>query len=348
MKSLIPCLLAGAHVASAQWAPQPSGTTAEFRGLSAVSGSVVWASGTRGRVAHTSDGGKTWKIDTVPGAAALDLRAIFATSGRRVWTMSAGLADSNQAQIFHTEDGARWSRQFTTFEKGVFLDALAFWDDDHGIALSDPADGKLFVIVTDNGGKVWTRFPADRIPAMLPGEAAFAASGTCLVVQGSSNVWIGTGGAATARVFRSTDRGRTWSVADTPVHAGSSASGIFSVAFSDATHGVVVGGDYTKPKQPFDNVAITSDGGATWRIARGPMPLGYMSGVAFVPGTSGRSLVAVGLGGTARSDDAGESWTMIDSVAYNTVMFATRDDGWAVGPRGRIAKWTPTLPPRKP
>ena len=140
-----------------------------------MSGSVVWASGTRGRVAHTSDGGKTWKIDTVPGAAALDLRAIFATSGRRVWTMSAGLADSNQAQIFHTEDGARWSRQFTTFEKGVFLDALAFWDDDHGIALSDPADGKLFVIVTDNGGKVWTRFPADRIPAMLPGEAAFAA-----------------------------------------------------------------------------------------------------------------------------------------------------------------------------
>jgi len=348
MKRLIVCLMAAAHGAAAQWTPQQSGTTAEFRGLSVVSGSVAWASGTRGRVAHTSDGGKTWKTDTVPGAASLDLRAIFATSGRRVWTMSAGLADSGQAQIFHTEDGTNWSRQFTTTEKGVFLDALGFWDDDHGIALSDPADGRLFVLVTDDGGKHWNRVPPDRSPAMLPGEAAFAASGTCLVVQGSSNVWIGTGGAATARVFRSTDRGRTWKVADTPVHAGSAASGIFSVAFSDATHGVVVGGDYTKPKQPFDNVAITSDGGATWRIARGPMPLGYMSGVVFVPGASGRSLVAVGLAGTARSDDAGETWTMVDSVAYNTVMFATRDDGWAVGPRGRIAKWTPTLPVRKP
>jgi photosystem II stability/assembly factor-like uncharacterized protein len=216
------------------------------------------------------------------------------------------------------------------------------------MALSDPADGKLFVLVTDDGGKAWTRVPADRVPAALPGEGSFAASGTCLIVQGKSNAWVATGGAAKARVFRTTDRGRTWTVADTPIHAGNAASGIFSVAFSDATHGVAVGGDYTKPKQPFDNVALTSDGGVTWRLARGPMPQGFMSGVAFMPGTSGRSLVAVGLAGTARSDDAGDSWTMIDSVAYNTVAFATHDDGWAVGPRGRIAKWASTLPARKP
>jgi photosystem II stability/assembly factor-like uncharacterized protein len=348
MRLLILCTIACARVAAAQWAPQQSGTTAEFRGLAAVSSSVAWASGTRGRVARTSDGGRTWKIDTVPGAASLDLRAIFATSDRRVWTSSAGLADSGQAQIFHTDDGTNWSRQFNSSEKGVFLDALAFWDSDHGIALSDPADGKLFVLVTDDGGKAWTRVPADRVPAALPGEGSFAASGTCLIVQGKSNVWVGTGGAAKARVFRSTDRGRTWTVADTPIHAGNAASGIFSVAFSDPTHGVAVGGDYTKPKQPFDNVALTSDGGVTWRLARGPMPPGFMSGVTFLPGTSGRSLVAVGLAGTARSDDAGDSWTMIDSVAYNTVAFATHDDGWAVGPRGRIAKWAPTLPARKP
>jgi photosystem II stability/assembly factor-like uncharacterized protein len=349
MKTLIAlCLAVAPSAVRAQWAPQQSGTNAEFRGLSAISGSVAWASGTRGRVAHTADGGRSWKIDTVPRAATLDLRAIFATSARRVWTMSAGLADSGQAQIFHTEDGANWSRQFTTSEKGVFLDAMAFWDNDHGIALSDPADGKLFVLVTDDAGKSWNRVSPEHAPAMLPGEAAFAASGTCLIVQGKSNAWIGTGGGAKSRVFRSTDRGRTWSVAETPVHAGTAASGIFSVAFADATHGVVVGGDYTKPKAASDNVAISNDGGATWRLARGAMPQGYMSGVAFIPGMSGKSLVAVGLGGTARSDDGGDSWTMVDSVAYNTVAFATRDDGWAVGPRGRIAKWAPTLPVRKP
>jgi photosystem II stability/assembly factor-like uncharacterized protein len=205
------------------------------------------------------------------------------------------------------------------------------------------------VLVTDDGGKGWSRVPPDRAPAVLPGEGGFAASGTCLIVQGKSNAWIGTGGAAKARVFRSTDRGRTWTVADTPIHAGNPASGIFSVAFSDASHGVVVGGEYTKPKQAFDKrraddrrrrdlAACARD-----RCRRASCP-----GVDFVPGTSGRSLVAVGLAGTARSDDAGESWTMIDSVAYNSVAFVTHDDGWAVGPRGRIAKWAPTLPVRKP
>ena len=145
-----------------------------------------------------------------------------------------------------------------------------------------------------------------------------------------------------ARVFRSTDRGRTWTVADTPVRAGSSSSGIFSVAFVDARHGVAVGGDYQRAKLLTENVALTDDGGVTWRLAAGPLPQGYMSAVAYVPGTGGRSLVAVGLAGTALSTDGGERWRMVDSVAYNSVAFASRDDGWAVGPRGRIAKWTPS------
>jgi len=70
------------------------------------------------------------------------------------------------------------------------------------------------------------------------------------------------------------------------------------------------------------------------------MPGGYMSGVAIVPRTRGRSMVAVGLAGTARSEDAGENWTMVDTVAYNTVAFFSPAAGWAAGPRGKIAKWT--------
>ena len=330
-----------ASTAAAQWTPQQSTTDAEFRGLVAVSPTVVWASGTRGRVARSSDGGATWTVSVVPGADSLDLRDIAAPAAGGAWTSSAGPAEQGQAKIFHLGADGRWTKQFESAQKGVFLDAIKFWDADHGIAMSDPVDGRLFILTTDDGGKSWTRVDTEKAPRVLPGEAAFAASGTCLNIQGSSNVWIGTGGAAKARVFRSTDRGRSWSVAETPVHAGSSASGIFSVAFTDAKHGVVVGGDYTKPKEPFDNVALSSDGGATWRLAKGPLPRGYMSGVAFIPGTNGRSLVAVGLAGTARSTDGGESWTMVDSVAYNSVTFASRDAGWAAGPRGRIAKWAP-------
>ena len=330
--------------AQAQWTPQASGTNAEFRGLVAVSPTVVWASGTRGRVAHTTNGGATWAVDSVPGAAKLDFRDIHAASATHAWAMAAGPAEQGQAEIYRTEDGSHWTKQFATSDSGVFLDAISFWDDKHGIAMSDPVRCRLFILTTDDGGTTWKHMRTDDAPPVLPGEAAFAASGTCLTVQGSSNAWIATGGGARARVFHSTDRGRTWSVADTPVHAGSSAAGIFSVAFSDAQHGVVVGGDYTKPKQPLDNVAVTEDGGKTWRTARGPLPQGYMSGVAYVPGTNGRTLVAVGLAGTARSNDAGESWTMIDSVAYNSVAFASQNDGWAAGPQGRIARWTPAKP----
>jgi photosystem II stability/assembly factor-like uncharacterized protein len=198
---------------------------------------------------------------------------------------------------------------------------------------------------TDNAGATWTRLPTENAPTLLPGEAAFAASGTCLIVQGTSDVWIGTGGGARARVFRSTDRGRTWSVADTPLHAGDPAAGIFSVAFRDAQNGIVVGGQYNKPKELFDNVAITTDGGRTWRLPKGTKPAGFMSAVAIIPGSKGRSIVAVGLAGTARSTDGGENWSMIDSVAYNSVAFASADAGWAAGPRGRIAKWTPSGKP---
>ena len=337
-----------APVAGAQWTPQQSGTNAEFRGLVATSPTVVWASGTRGRVARTTDGGATWTVDSIPGASSLDLRAIAPRNDRLAWAISAGPAEQGQAQIFHTTDGTHWTRQYSTAQAGVFIDAIAFWDDRHGIAMSDPVGGKLFLLVTDNGGESWSQVPADGAPAVLPGEAAFAASGTCLIVQGGSNAWIGTGGGARARVFRSTDRGRTWQVADTPLHAGNSASGIFSIAFSDARHGVVVGGEYSKPKEPFDNVAVTDDGGATWRRAAGPLPNGYMSAVAYVPGSRGRELVAVGLAGTARSTDGGESWAMVDTVPYNSITFAPNGDGWAAGPRGRIAKWSPASGAKKP
>jgi photosystem II stability/assembly factor-like uncharacterized protein len=331
----------GSAAVDGRWTPQVSGTNAEFRGLSAVDAATVWASGTRGRVARTTDGGRTWTVDSIPGAAGLDLRDIHALSATRAWTASAGPAEQNQAQIFRTDDGLHWNRQLAIRDSGVFLDAIAFWDGDHGIAMSDPVKGKLFVLVTDDGGATWAPVPSANMPTVLQGEAGFAASGTCMAIQGASNVWIGTGGSTRARVFRSTDRGRTWSVADTPVSAGTSASGIFSIAFADADNGIVVGGDYTKPRGLSENVAITADGGRTWRRPIGTLPQGYMSAAAFVPGTGGRSIVAVGLGGTAVSNDRGESWTMIDTTAYNSVAFAARDIGWAAGPRGRIAVWTP-------
>jgi photosystem II stability/assembly factor-like uncharacterized protein len=325
--------------ARAQWVAAPPLGEVELRGLSAAAPAVVWASGTRGRYARSIDGGRSWRLDSVPGAATLDFRAVHALDARRAWLMSAGDADKGQARIYRTTDaGAHWSLVYATTQKGVFLDALAFWDAQHGIALSDPIDGHFFMLTTNDGGGTWTRIPPERLPGTLPGEAAFAASGTCLTVDGQSDVWIGTGGAATARVFHSSDRGRSWTVAETPIHAGNTSSGIFAVAFRDGRHGVAVGGDYQLVRGGFPNVALTDDGGRSWRVAKGPLPAGYLSGAAYIPATG--HVIAVGLAGTALSLDGGESWKMVDTIPYNSVRFAAADAGYAVGPKGRVARWS--------
>ena len=321
--------------ARGQWTFQTSNTTAELRGLSVVDPTVVWASGSRGTVLRTRDGGRTWAADSVPGAGHLDFRSVHAFNDGAGQVASAGEAEKGLATIYGTGDGGRhWHRLYTTDQKGVFLDAIAFWDVRHGIALSDPIDGRFFVLRTDDKGATWTRVDPSGLPPVLPGEAAFAASGSALVVHGDRDAWIGTGGGGRARVLHSRDRGKTWSVVEAPVHATGGAAGIFSLAFHDARHGVAVGGDYTQPRLAAQTVALTSDGGRTWTPAAAP-PAAYLSGVAFAG--SAQSVVAVGLAGTFVSRDGGEHWIQTDTVPLNSVRFRGRT-GFAVGPRGRVAR----------
>jgi len=322
--------------AHAQWHPLVSPTDAELRGLAVVSPTVVWASGTHGTVVRTADGGATWTRDTVPGAAALDFRAIAATSPDVAHVLSIG----DSSRIYRTTDGGRtWSLRFTSTRKGSFFDAIRFWDARHGIAMSDPVGGHFLIITTDDGGETWQEMPAAGMPAALPGEGAFAASGTCLIVLGERDAWLVSGGAGVARLYHSTDRGRTWTVHDTPLRAGVASAGIFSVAFRDAQHGVISGGDYQQPSLRGRNLAITNDGGATWTLAdSASSPAGYRSAVAFVPSSRGKRLVAVGLTGTDVSSDGGATWTSVDTVPYNSVTFSIDDAAWAVGPKGRISR----------
>ena len=323
----------------AQWHALPSPTQVELRGLSVVSPRVVWASGMRGTVLRTTDGGATWEHDTVPGASALDFRAIAATSRDVAHVLSIG----DSSRIYRTTDGGRtWSLRFLSTRKGSFFDAIQFWDPKHGIAMSDPVDGHFLIVTTDDGGETWKEMPAAGMPPSLAGEGGFAASGTCLIVVGDRDAWLVSGGAPVARAYHSTDRGRTWAVHDTPLRAGVGSAGIFSVAFRDAMHGVIAGGDYQQPALRGRNLATTTDGGVTWTLAdSASSPAGYRSAVAFVPDASGRRLVAVGLTGTDVSRDGGATWTSVDPVALNSVAFAVDGTGWAVGPRGRIAKWSP-------
>jgi photosystem II stability/assembly factor-like uncharacterized protein len=330
--------LALALPAAAQWQIQNSSPAVNLRGLSVVNSRVVWASGAGGTYLRTTDGGATWSAATVPNAGNLDFRGVVAFDTDTTLLMSSGPAEQGQARIFKTRDaGQSWTQVFHSETKGMFLDAIAFWDRQRGLALSDPVGGRFVILATTDGGDTWKPMPADAMPPALPNEGAFAASNSCLVVAGS-DAWFATGGAGAARVFHSRDGGRTWTVATTPVKAATASFGVFSLAFRDARNGIAVGGDYQNPAAAAANIALTSDGGRNWKPASAPL---YLSGVAYVPGTPGREMIAVGSAGWAQSSDAGRSWTAHTDRGFNAVAFSPDGAGWAVGAKGVIAKYKP-------
>jgi photosystem II stability/assembly factor-like uncharacterized protein len=188
------------------------------------------------------------------------------------------------------------------------------------------------LIITNDGGASWTQLQAANLPPALSREGAFAASGTCLVTQGQQDIWICTGGARVARVFHSPDRGRHWTVSDTPIVAGTASAGIFSIAFRDQNHAMIVGGDYRKPNEVGATAAITRDGGKTWTLLDRPFP--YRSAVAWA---KDRWIVA-GTSGSDESQDDGKTWKSLDRMNYNSISFSRAGTGWAVGPHGRVAK----------
>jgi photosystem II stability/assembly factor-like uncharacterized protein len=330
---LLPALCFTAALLAQTWAPQTSNTRASLRGVSAVDARSVWASGSGGAWLATTDGGVTWRAAKVPGAETLDFRGIRAIDARTVYLMSAGSGD--QSRIYKTSDAGRhWTLLFTNPDPQGFFDAIAFWDAQHGIVIGDPIDGRAEVLTTDDGGATWQR---RNPPAALPNEGSFAASNTCLTLLGKQDAFFATGGPSAARIFHSRDRGLSWTVAGTPMRHDSPSAGIFSLAFADPSHGIAVGGDYSKDTDDRQNIALTSDGGRSWSSPPNAGPKGFRSAVSYVPGR--KLWIVTGTSGSDLSGDGGKTWQLFDSGAYNAMSFVPGGAGWAVGPQGRIARF---------
>jgi photosystem II stability/assembly factor-like uncharacterized protein len=307
MRSLLCCLLAAGAMAQSGPRVATTQTTENLRGVSAVSQTVAWASGTHGTYLRTTDGGLTWTSAQVPDATNLDFRGVVAFSADEAFLLSAGPGD--QSRIYHTADaGQHWQLQFKNGDPKGFFDAIAFWDSKHGVALGDPipdASGKLhFELLLTDDGESWHAIPLSQLPEAQAGEGAFAASNTCLAIlrppseswssgpsgprEGAQNtaasasdpnIWFATGGKV-ARVFHSSDRGQTWQVFDTPLLHGPDSAGIFSIAFRDPLHGVIAGGNYKRPKDDGPDLAFTTDGGKSWTLSS-LHPQAYFSAVAY-------------------------------------------------------------------
>ena len=325
--------------AFAQWQTQAVGTDASFRAVSAASPDVVWIGGTKGAFVRTTDGGQTWQTGTVPDAQTCDFRDVHAVDAQTAYLMSAGPAEKGQARIYKTLNGGKtWSLIYQTQQPGIFFDGMDFWDKQHGIVFSDPivdaaGNRKWFMLTTDDGGQTWQPVPSENLPIMQPNEAAFAASGTSMAVQGKRSVWIASGGGTNGRVFRSTDRGRTWFVAPTPLPAGET-TGLFGMRFFSEKTGMVVGGNYKQEQQPGSNAAITRDGGRTWQLVAPTDPPGLKEAVALLPGDR---LLTVGPSGTSLSADQGQTWQRLDTEGFHSIACA-KGVCYAVGAKGKVGR----------
>ena len=209
---------------------------------------------------------------------------------------------------------------YTEKNEKVFYDSMQFWDDQEGIAIGDPTESCLSIIITRDAGKTWNKIPCEKLPKIVDGEAAFAASNTNVVVKGN-RTWIVTGGKK-ARVFYSSDRGMKWTVYNTPIVQGKTMTGIFSADFYDEQIGIIVGGDYENQQQKSGNKALTTDGGKTWKLIAEQNGFGYASCVQFVPGGQGNKIVSVGTSGVFVSIDKGTNWSQLsDDSSFYTVRF---------------------------
>lgn len=326
--------LTSLQITQAQWQPQAVQTDANFRAVSVVGPDVVWIGGSNGTFVRTTDGGQTWQTGTVPDAQTCDFRDVHAVDAQTAYLMSAGPAEKGQARIYKTTNaGQTWTMVYQTQQPGVFFDGMDFWDKQHGIIFSDPVDSKWFILTTDDGGQTWQPVQPGNLPVMPPSEAAFAASGTSLVVAGKRTVWIASGGAMSGRVFRSGDRGRTWSVANTPLPAGE-ATGLFGMRFFSEKTGVVVGGNYKQESQPGPNAAITRDGGQTWEPLAETNPPGLKEAVSLLPGDR---LLVIGPSGTSLSADQGQTWQKLDTEGFHSLACA-KGTCYAVGAKGKVSK----------
>lgn len=299
-----------------------------IRAISPVDVEKVWFAANNGRIGLID--GKTPKLATIKyEETLLHFRAISKTKDA-VFVLSIDSPGVLYKIGYNGEEATNIEEVYVEKGEKVFYDAMAFWDDQEGIAIGDPTMDCLSIIITRDGGNHWEKLPCKDLPKAENGEAAFAASNSNIAIYGD-HVWIATGGLR-ARVFKSVDRGRAWEVFETPIVQGKAMTGIYSIDFYDENRGVIFGGNWEDKDFNEGNKAITNNGGKTWKLisnAKGP---GYRSSVRFVPGSNGKSVVAVGSPGISFSHNGGDTWSELSDEGFYAIEFVNDTLAFASGP----------------
>ena len=310
-----------------------SGTNTSLRGLSVVNDQIIWVSGSNGMVGKSTNGGRNWRWITVRGFEKNDFRDIEAFDATTAIIMAVG----EPGYILKTVDGGdSWRLVYQNSTKGIFLDAMEFWNEQSGIVLGDPIDGRFFVARTLDGGNTWMDLPADKRPKADSGEACFAASGTNLRALDLDEAVFVSGGKR-ARMFT-----RNVPV-DLPIVQGTESTGANSISVWDSRklNGgkrlIVVGGDFQDKDKTDKNCFYSTDGGKTWQAPKTP-PHGYRSCVEFL---SKKDILTCGLNGVDYSADGGKNWTLVSQEGFHVCRIAKLGPSiFLAGSNGKIAKIT--------
>lgn len=306
------------------WQEIQTPVKASLRGLSPVSGQVVWASGSGGTWLRTLDGGKTWDHGVIAGLYTVDFRSIHGFDKNTAVAASAG----QPAVIYRTDDGGKsWSKVHEE-GKGAFFDAIAFTDKRRGYVLGDPIAGIWMILETLDGGKSWRSLT--NLPKAESGEAAFAASSSSMIAK-KDQLMFATGGSVSNLHFYSFSNVQWTKEPISMMSQGESSQGVFAMA-QQGEKLILVGGDYLKPRVIHGNLVLRSQGVHT---IPNQSTNGYRSGVASLERPN--LMVAVGPDGSDFSIDGGMTWKPFSEVGFHAVK-STADKKylWASGAQGRV------------
>ncbi len=312
------------------------GNNTSIRGLSVVNDKVIWVSGSNGQVGRSLNSGKSWKWITVKNFEKRDFRDIEAFDKNTAIIM----AIAEPANILKTTDGGiTWKTVYENKNKGMFLDAMEFYNRKSGNVVGDPVDGKFFIATSSNEGETWTELSSGNRPVADSGEAFFASSGTNIRINGTGEASFVSGGKRSRYLS-----GRI--AVNLPFVEGTSSNGANSFAVrgdgapKERSYIVVVGGNYAVDSVSTKNCFISIDGGMNWRSPVAP-PHGYRSCVEFI---TQAQLVTCGTSGVDISSDAGMNWILISSEGFHVCRKAKKGASvFLAGSSGRIAKLVPEL-----
>ena len=303
-----------------------------IRAIEIVNDSILWFAGSNGKFGYVKN--SSVELDSIKeiNSKKLHFRSI-ASNGESVFLLSIenpavlfriNPSDKNDPEIVYTENHEK-----------VFYDSMKFFDKQNGIAIGDATDKCLSILLTNDGGNSWHKLSCKNLPEIFEGEGAFAASNTNISIV-KNTVWVVTGGKR-SRVFKSTDKGFTWKVFDTPIVQGKTMTGCFTVDFYNQNIGIIMGGNWEEKDNFKDTKALTIDGGKTWRLIANNHTPGYISCVQFIPQTKGKEIMAVSTEGIYYSNDKGNSWKKISDASYYAIKFINKNTAWLSG-NNKIAK----------